>query len=89
MPAAERRDQLIDVARAVFSERGYDGAAIEDIAARARVSKPVVYEHFGGKEGLYSAVVDHEVDLLLERMTGPLTAGVGREVVEHLYELAR
>ncbi|MEZ5091795.1 TetR/AcrR family transcriptional regulator [Nocardioides sp.] len=82
MPAAERRDQLIDVARAVFSERGYDGAAIEDIAARARVSKPVVYEHFGGKEGLYSAVVDHEVDLLLERMTGPLTAGVGREVLE-------
>ncbi len=82
MPAAERRDQLIDVARGLFSERGYDGAAIEEIAARAEVSKPVVYEHFGGKEGLYAAVVDLEVALLLDRMAGSLSTGVGRQVLE-------
>ena len=82
MPAAERRDQLIDVARGVFAERGFDGAAVEEIAARANVSKPVVYEHFGGKEGLYAAVVDLEVGLLLDGMRRSLGTGVGREVLE-------
>ncbi len=82
MPAAERRDQLIDVARGVFAERGFEGAAVEEIAARANVSKPVVYEHFGGKEGLYAAVVDLEVGLLLDGMRRSLGTGVGREVLE-------
>jgi AcrR family transcriptional regulator len=49
LTAAERRTQLISVGRAVFAERGYDGASVEEIAERAGVSKPIVYEHFGGK----------------------------------------
>ena len=52
MTGKERREQLIAVGRRVFAERGYEAASIEDIAERAKVSKPVVYEHFGGKEGL-------------------------------------
>ena len=48
MSAGERREQLIDVARTLFAERGYDATSIEEIAASAQVSKPVVYEHFGG-----------------------------------------
>lgn len=64
MAGAQRRDQLIGVARSAFAEKGFDGTSVEDIAARAEVSKPVVYEHFGGKEGLYAVVVDREVQTL-------------------------
>ena len=64
MAGAQRRDQLVGVARSAFAEKGYDGTSVEDIAARAEVSKPVVYEHFGGKEGLYAVVVDREVQTL-------------------------
>jgi AcrR family transcriptional regulator len=82
MTAAERRGQLIEVALGLFAERGFDGSAIEEVANRASVSKPVVYEHFGGKEGLYAVVVDREVDLLLSMMREALTAGSSRELLE-------
>jgi AcrR family transcriptional regulator len=82
MSAAERRGQLIEIARGIFAERGYDGTSIEEVATRAAVSKPVVYEHFGGKEGLYAAVVDLEVHELLGGMATALTTGAGREVLE-------
>ncbi len=73
MTGSERRHQLIDVARSLFAERGYDGTSIEEIAQRANVSKPVVYEHFGGKEGLYAVVVDREMSALLDGITTSLT----------------
>jgi AcrR family transcriptional regulator len=82
MTSAERREQLITVARGLFAERGFEGAAIEEVAARATVSKPVVYEHFGGKEGLYAVVVDREVTQLLGSMRASLTAGTSRELLE-------
>jgi len=82
MTGNERRHQLIDVARSLFAERGYDGTAIEDIAKRASVSKPVVYEHFGGKEGLYAVVVDREMSALLDGVTASLTNNQHRERVE-------
>ncbi|MDT5179648.1 MAG: hypothetical protein QOJ95_3846, partial [Mycobacterium sp.] len=56
MTGTERRQQLIEIAKSLFAERGYDATSIEEIAQRANVSKPVVYEHFGGKEGLYAVV---------------------------------
>jgi AcrR family transcriptional regulator len=55
---------------------------VEEIAAKAGVSKPVVYEHFGGKEGLYAVVVDREMRRLLDMVTGSLTAGHPRELLE-------
>ena len=82
MTAAERREQLIEISRALFAERGFDGTSIEEIAARAEVSKPVVYEHFGGKEGLYAVVVDREVRSLLGMMQDSLTAGQPRMLLE-------
>ncbi|GLZ76597.1 TetR family transcriptional regulator [Actinorhabdospora filicis] len=82
MSAPKRREQLIAVARKAFAERGYDGTSVEEIAARAKVSKPVVYEHFGGKEGLYAVVVDREVTALLDRITRALTGGHPRVLVE-------
>lgn len=60
MTRAERREQLIEVARSLFAKHGYDAVSIEEIASAANVSKPVVYEHFGGKEGLYQVIVDRE-----------------------------
>ncbi|WP_083787322.1 TetR/AcrR family transcriptional regulator [Stackebrandtia nassauensis] len=82
MSSAQRREQLIMVARRAFAERGFDGTSVEEIAARAKVSKPVVYEHFGGKEGMYAVVVDREVRALLDRITKALTGGHPRELVE-------
>jgi AcrR family transcriptional regulator len=82
MSFSQRREQLILVGRQLFAERGFDATSIEEISARAKVSKPVVYEHFGGKEGLYAVVVDREVNALLERITTALTAGHPRELLE-------
>jgi AcrR family transcriptional regulator len=83
MTGRERREQLVLVGRALFAEKGFDGTSIEEIAARAKVSKPVVYEHFGGKEGLYAVVVDREMSALLDRLTRVLSAGQHpRELVE-------
>ena len=48
LTAAARRAQLIDVGRAVFAKRGYDATSVEDIAEHAKISKPIIYEHFGG-----------------------------------------
>jgi AcrR family transcriptional regulator len=69
MTGKERREQLLDIGRRLFAERGLDGTSIEEIAARADVSKPVVYGHFGGKEGLYAVVVDREVERFIAMAT--------------------
>ncbi|WP_370646457.1 TetR family transcriptional regulator [Arthrobacter sp. zg-Y238] len=81
MTGVQRRAQLIEVARGLFALRGLDGATIEEIAAAAGVSKPVVYEHFGSKEGLYTEVVDIEFRRLLEVMTESLSADAGPRVL--------
>lgn len=72
MPRAERRVQLMDVARAVFAEQGYAGAAMDEIAARAQVSKPVLYQHFSGKHELFLALLDGEVTELDRRLTAAI-----------------
>ncbi|WP_061961949.1 TetR/AcrR family transcriptional regulator [Demequina flava] len=83
MTARDRREQLLLVGRGLFAERGFEGTSVEEIASRADVSKPVVYEHFGGKEGLYAVVVDREVEALLGALTGSLAErGHPRQLVE-------
>jgi AcrR family transcriptional regulator len=82
MSGKERREQLLDVGRSLFAEKGFEATSTEEIATRAAVSKPIVYEHFGGKEGLYAVVVDREMQSLLDRVTGALTAGHPRELLE-------
>jgi AcrR family transcriptional regulator len=82
MSSAQRREQLIAVGRRIFAEKGIDATSVEEVAARAKVSKPVVYEHFGGKEGLYAVVVDREMRALLDRLRMALTAGHPRELLE-------
>jgi AcrR family transcriptional regulator len=82
MTGKERREQLLDIGRTLFAERGFEGTSVEEIAHKAGVSKPVVYEHFGGKEGLYAVVVDREMRRLLDMVTGALTGGHPRELLE-------
>ncbi|MDH6283456.1 TetR/AcrR family transcriptional regulator [Prescottella agglutinans] len=84
MTGTQRREQLIEIGRTLFAERGYEAASIEEIAARAQVSKPVVYEHFGGKEGLYAVVVDREMSKLLEMVTSSLTQNRSRVRIERV-----
>jgi AcrR family transcriptional regulator len=83
MTGAQRRQQLLDIGRELFGQKGFEATSIEEIAARADVSKPVVYEHFGGKEGLYAVVVDREMQLLLDRFTSALSEpGRPRDLLE-------
>ncbi|AEQ06267.1 TetR/AcrR family transcriptional regulator [Corynebacterium pseudotuberculosis] len=82
MTGKERREQLIEIGRSVFSERGFEGTSVEEIAARAGVSKPVVYEHFGGKEGLYAVVVDREMLRLEKAITDSMQTGRSRARIE-------
>lgn len=83
MTGKQRREQLIEVGRKLFADKGFEGTTVEEIAAKASVSKPVVYEHFGGKEGLYAVVVDREIAALLGGITGALSAEYGsRETLE-------
>ena len=82
MTGTQRREQLLDVGRSLFAARGYEGTSVEEVALRAGVSKPVVYEHFGGKEGLYAVVVDREVQRLLTSFTAALSGSSPKRLLE-------
>jgi len=66
LPRQARRRQLLDAALEVFVSRGYHAAAMDEIAERAGVSKPVLYQHFPGKLELYLALLDESVDTLVD-----------------------
>lgn len=68
LPRSARRKQLLEAAQEVFVAQGYHAAAMDDIAERAGVSKPVLYQHFPGKLDLYLALLDMHCDAIIERM---------------------
>ncbi|MCI1935580.1 MAG: TetR/AcrR family transcriptional regulator [Bifidobacteriaceae bacterium] len=72
MTSAERRAQLIEVGRTLFASKGFEAVSVEEIASAAKVSKPIVYEHFGGKEGLYAVIVDREMQALTNALISTL-----------------
>ena len=82
MTGQQRRAQLLDVARGLFAQRGFEATSIEEIASRAGVSKPVVYEHFGSKEGIYEVVKDREVQRLIDHITASLVGDHPRVLLE-------
>ena len=65
LPRKARRAQLLGAARDIFVAQGYHAAAMDDIAERAGVSKPVLYQHFPGKLDLYLALLDQSMEALL------------------------
>jgi AcrR family transcriptional regulator len=75
VPRPVRERQLLELAEALFAERGYAGASMDELARRAGVTKPVVYELFGSKDGLFAACVDRSI----ERMSGEITTAVHAE----------
>ena len=74
MPRSARRAQLLDSALEVFVAQGYHSAAMDDIAERAGVSKPVLYQHFPGKLELYLALLDRSCDMIIEATRSALEA---------------
>jgi AcrR family transcriptional regulator len=65
LPRGERRDQLLATASEVFVDRGYHATGMDEIADRAGVSKPVLYQHFSSKLDLYLAVLGQHGDILV------------------------
>lgn len=74
MPRRERRVQLLDSALEVFVAQGYHAAAMDDIAERAGVSKPVLYQHFPGKLDLYLALLDQSCEVIIENSRAALVS---------------
>ncbi len=66
LPRRERRAQLLESALEVFVAQGYHAAAMDDIADRAGVSKPVLYQHFPSKLELYLALLDRSCDIVID-----------------------
>jgi AcrR family transcriptional regulator len=74
MPRKARRAQLLDSALEVFVAQGYHSAAMDDIAERAGVSKPVLYQHFPGKLDLYLALLEQSSDRIIDATRGALAS---------------
>ena len=71
---AERtRSDLLEVATEIFSEQGYSGARVDEIAERTRTTKRMIYYYFGGKEGLYLAVLEAAYRRIRETEQGPVS----------------
>jgi AcrR family transcriptional regulator len=83
LTAEERRTGILDAALAVFSQRGYHAASIDDIASEAGISKALIYEHFASKQELYADLIARNARELNQRVVGALVgveleSGVGR-----------
>ncbi|MGH3305376.1 MAG: TetR/AcrR family transcriptional regulator [Streptosporangiaceae bacterium] len=74
LPRPARRLQLLGAARDVFVAQGYHAAAMDEIAERAGVSKPVLYQHFPGKLDLYLALLDESATELIRMMSEALSS---------------
>ena len=81
---ADREQQILDVACRAFGESGFAGTSVADVAEAAGISKPLIYNYFGSKEGLYAACVQHAAEVLtaeIERTAASGTVGLARAVV--------
>ncbi len=74
LPAAERRQQLVETARDLFAERGLHGTSMDDIADAAGVTKPVLYQHFASKRALFLELLDEVGKQLLESIAAATSA---------------
>lgn len=83
VPRAQRELQMLEVAEEVFGERGYQATSMDEIAARVGVTKPMLYEYFGSKDGLLRACLQRARQQLLDRTREAVAAGGSpRDVVQ-------
>ncbi len=87
VPRAVREREMLEVAGRVFAQRGFHAASMEEIAAGAGVSKPMIYNYFGSKEGLYFAYIELAGRRMLSRMLNAIQAA-GERPEERLWAAA-
>jgi AcrR family transcriptional regulator len=75
MPAPLRRAAILAAAEEVFARHGYHGAALEDIAQTAGISKALIYEHFASKRELHTALIDAYVEEIFQRLQASAATG--------------
>ena len=80
LPRTARRAQLLAAAQDVFVTNGYHAAAMDEIAERAGVSKPVLYQHFPGKLELYLALLDMHCDAIIDRMRTAMSSSTDNKM---------
>ncbi len=83
LPRSARRKQLLAAAQEVFVAQGYHAAAMDDIAERAGVSKPVLYQHFPGKLELYLALLDVHAEGLVARVRDAMSTTTDNKIRTH------
>ena len=81
LPRAERRAQILGAAASAFAERGYSDTSMDDVAARAGITKLIVYRHFGSKSELYQAVLDSVFNRLATEVTDRIPHMLGKGAV--------
>ena len=72
LSGAERRDQILDAANALFAERGYEDVSIEDIASSAGVTRGLVHHYFGGRKEVYIALLERLGAVREEQLRPPV-----------------
>ncbi len=77
MRGAERRAQLLDVARRVFGKSGFHSVSMEEVATEAGVTKPILYDHFPSKKELYLALLEADLSVLHENVRKALNSPIG------------
>src|SRR3954454_24080721 len=77
MTAADRREQIAQVAQRLFSERGYRAVGVDDIAREAGVSPPVLYDHFDSKRDLYAHLIERQASELAGRVASATAEAAG------------
>jgi AcrR family transcriptional regulator len=73
-PDEPGRDKILDAARAMFGDRGFDATSIAEIGVGAGISKSVLYHYFGSKAGLYQALLEHDGQALIEAVAAAVPA---------------
>jgi AcrR family transcriptional regulator len=84
MSSAERREQLLEVTKAIVDEQGFHAVSIEAVARRAGITRPIVYGHFGDLPGLLEALVDRESERALGQLASVLPKDLSGDPVEAL-----